>query len=75
MFSKNIFSERLKALRLAKNLKQDDVAKVLNVTKTQISDIERCRRTTTIENLVNLANYFNVSSDYLLGLSDNPEKH
>lgn len=72
-FEKILFSERLKGLRLQKNLKQDDIGKIIGVTKTQISDMENGRRTTTIENLAILATYFNVSTDYLLGRTDNPE--
>jgi len=75
MNQQNIFAERLKALRIEKNLKQDEVANALNVTKTQISDMERGKRTTTMEKLTTLADYFNVSTDYLLGRSDNPERH
>jgi len=75
MFSKNIFSERIKKLRLSKYLKQSNIAEVIGVTITQISDIERGRRTTTIENLVALADYFDVSLDYLVGRTDNPDSH
>jgi len=72
MFLQNIFSERVRALRLAKNLKQSDIAKLLGVTITQVSDIERSRRTTTIDKLVELADCFEVSIDYLVGRSDDP---
>ena len=72
MSSLNIFAERLKELRLKNNLKQDDVGKIIGVTKTQISDMENGRRTTTIENLIILADYFNVSADYLIGRSQDP---
>ena len=36
-------------------------------------DIEKGKKTTTIDNLVILAQYFKVSTDYLLGLSDDRE--
>jgi len=74
MFSKNIFSVRVRELRLSKNLKQIELGKILNLSVQAINDIERGRRTTTFENLCILAEYFNVSADYLLGLSDIKER-
>ena len=73
MFDQNAFSDRLKALRIERKLKQDDIAVIMGVTKTQVSDMERKRRTTTLEKAVILADYFNVSLDYLVGRSDDPE--
>lgn len=73
MFDQNAFSDRLKALRIERKLKQDDIAVIMGVTKTQVSDMERKRRTTTLEKAVILADYFNVSLDYLVGRTDNPE--
>lgn len=75
MFFQEIFSLRLKELRTSKGLKQDDIAAFLGVTKTQISDIERGKRTTTIEKLVALADFFDVSLDYLVGRTENPNSH
>jgi len=75
MFDKNIFAKRLKQLRKDKHLKQEDIGSLLSVTKTQISDIENARRTTTLENLVVLSDFFCVSTDYLLGLTDNPTRN
>lgn len=66
------FSENLKSLRIAQNLKQSDIAKLIYVTVAQISDIERGRSTTSIDKLYILADFFNVSTDYLLGRTDNP---
>lgn len=70
MFNKNIFSARLKQLRISRNLKQEDIEQLLSVTKTQISDMETGRRTTTLDNLVKLAEFYNVTTDYILGLTD-----
>lgn len=41
-------------------------------TATLISDLEKGRRTTTLEKLTELAQYYNISTDYLLGLTDEP---
>ena len=73
MFSKEIFAERVKTLRIKKNVKQSELGKIVGLTCTAISDIERGRRTTTLEKLCALADYFEVSTDYLLGRTDNPK--
>lgn len=75
MLKKNLFPERLKELRKSKNLTQSEIGTLLNVTKIQISDIENGKKSTTIDNLIILSEYFNVSTDYLLGLSDDPKIH
>lgn len=73
MFSKEIFGERVKALRIKKNIKQSELGEIVGLTYTAISDIERGRRTTTLEKLEALADYFDVSVDYLMGRTDNPK--
>ncbi len=71
MFSREIFGERIKVLRKERNIKQSELGKIIGLTCTAISDIERGRRTTTLEKLVALADYFEVSIDYLVGRTDN----
>ena len=73
MFSNEIFAERVKMLRKQQNIKQSELGEMVGLTYTAISDIERGRRTTTIEKLVAIADYFEVSIDYLVGRTDNPE--
>lgn len=73
MFSNEIFANRIKFLRKQKNIKQSELGEKIGLTYTAISDIERGRRTTTIEKLVALADYFEVSIDYLMGRTDNPK--
>ena len=73
MFSKEVFAERVKLLRKKKNLKQYELGKIVGFTVTAISDIERGRRTTTMEKLDALADFFDVSVDYLMGRTDNPK--
>lgn len=75
MFNKTIFCERLKALRIQQNLSQSQFGTMLGMSKPAISDIERGRRTTTIEKLVEIADYFDVSIDFLTGRCDNPNSH
>ena len=73
MFSKEIFAYRFKQLRKAIGASQQSIADLLGVTKTQISDIENAKTTTSIERLYILADYFNVSIDYLTGRTDCPD--
>lgn len=73
MFSKEIFAERVKALRKEKNIKQSELGEIIGLSDNAISDIERGYRLTTMEKLDALANYFDVSVDYLMGRTDNPK--
>lgn len=73
MFEKEIFGQRLHALRKAKKVSQAALGQLLGVTSTQVGDMERGNTTTSMARLYQLCKFFNVSSDYLLGLTDNPE--
>lgn len=60
-------SSRLRELRLSNNLRQDQVAKLIGVTKNAISTYENDTRQPSFEILIRLANLYRVSTDYLLG--------
>lgn len=68
-----MFSERLKALRNEKGISQKELASVLFVSQQSIAKWETDRATPNPEMLSKIAQYFKVSSDYLLGLSSNKE--
>ncbi len=59
---------RIQELRKARNISQVDLAKALNVTKQSVSNWENSNIQPSIDMLVRLAEYFSVSTDYLLGL-------
>lgn len=61
---------RLKMLREERNLKQEDVANLLHVEIAAISKYETGRVPLKEEYIKILSNFFEVSSDYLLGLTD-----
>lgn len=67
---------RIKQLRNEKNINQDVLAKLLGLEIAGISKLETGRVPLKDEYIVTLAEYFGVSTDYLLGKSDirNPEK-
>ena len=58
---------KLKQLRIEKNIKQQDLAKALNVTKQSVSNWENNKRLPDINTLIQLADFYNCSLDYLVG--------
>jgi len=63
-------SIRLKQLRLDKHLRQEQVADLIGVTKSAISAYENDLRQPSFDVLLQLANLYRVSTDYLLGRTD-----
>lgn len=61
---------RLKELRQKRNISQLKLAIDLNMNQNSISRYERMDRQADYETLVAIADYFNVSLDYLLGRTD-----
>ena len=68
------FPERLKELRIKTNSKQTDIAEMLGVQPRAIRFYESGDREPSIEFINKLADYFNVSTDYLLGRSNDPTR-
>lgn len=64
----NTFKENLKLLRAEKNIGQIQLAKELGVSKGIISLWENGLREPSMSSLIQLAKYFNVSIDFLVGL-------
>lgn len=62
--------EKLKELREKENLTQEYVANILGIDRTTYTSFEIGRDTISIERLNIFANYFDVSIDYLLGLTN-----
>ena len=73
MFSKELFGQRILQLRKQHNETQKDLAELLDVGKGHISEIERGNRTTSAERIALIGEHYQVSSDYLLGLVDDPQ--
>ena len=65
--------ERLYFLRESKDMSQEELAKVLGITRSNISKWEKGTVTIPLKHLLKYANYFNVSIDYIVGLSDKKE--
>ena len=64
------FNEKLRELRIEKSLTQKEVAKCLGISVTCYAGYEQGYRQPALEMLIEICAYFDVSSDYLLGLSD-----
>lgn len=63
-----MLSARIRELRQSKGMTQVELAKALGVTKQSVSNWENDNIQPSVEMLMQLANYFSVTSDYLLGL-------
>lgn len=64
---------RIKDLREDYNLSQSVVATIIGTTQQQYSKIEKGKSDISGEKLILLAQYYNVSVDYILGLVDEPK--
>ena len=70
-----MYLKRLKDLREDFDKKQYEIAELLNITRQQYSLYETGKRDLPIKYLGILANFYNTSSDYILGLTDNPKSY
>lgn len=64
------YQERIRELREDHDLKQREIAKMLGVAQTTYSQYEVGTNPMPIDYLIALCKFYNVSSDYILGLSD-----
>ena len=69
-----MYLRRLRDLREDHDLSQTQVAELLRIQQTVYSRYERGAQTNPLQHLVALAQYYNVSTDYMLGLTDNPKR-
>ena len=65
--------KNLKGIREDRDIRQKDVAAYLNVSQNTYSQYETGVIALTAEVLIKLANYYQVSIDYLLDRTDNPK--
>ena len=62
------FGEKIKNLRENAEINQTELGKKVNMTQRKISYIECGKCEPSIEDIISLCNYFEVSADYLLGI-------
>lgn len=70
-----LFNERLKQLRTSKGVTQKQVAEFLNIQSNSVQRLEYGTARPSLDTVMNLADYFDVSLDYLVGRSDDPTRH
>lgn len=64
------YQQRIIDLRKENKLTQTDIGMILNTSRAYYGEYERGNRPLPIEHLITLCKFYNVSSDYILGLSD-----
>lgn len=62
-----MYFQRLRDLREDKDLRQEDVAKILGISQTVYSRYERGYQTIPVIHLLRLADFYGVTTDYILG--------
>lgn len=72
---KSFFDMRLKELRKARHLSQLKLAMDLNMNQNSVSRYESGTREADYKTLIAIADYFDVSIDYLLGRTENPKRN
>jgi transcriptional regulator with XRE-family HTH domain len=67
-----IISKRLYELRKKKHLKQDEIAEILGVVRSTYGNYEQGTREMDLSAIIKLADFYQVSLDYMLGRTDLP---
>lgn len=68
-----LFPNRLRDLRKSKKVFQKEIAALLDISDRQYRDYEAGKVDPPTSKTIALADYFNVSLDFLVGRTDNPE--
>lgn len=68
-------SERIKSLRLASSLTQKQLANILSISEVSLQRFEYGSARPSLDTLIALADYFDVSLDYLVGRSNDPDRY
>lgn len=68
------YRARLRGVQEDRDLTQAEVGKILNKSQQGYNHIEAGRAELKIDDLVKLCQFYNLTADYLVGLSDQPQK-
>lgn len=69
-----LISEKLRKLRKLRNITQENLAEILDISRSKVSSWETNKRDITVTDAINLANYYEISLDNLLNLKPIKEK-
>lgn len=70
-----MYFRRIKELREDNDITQKEIANYLKITQQQYSLYENGKRTIPVDFVIMLTKYYSVTSDYILGLSDEPKSN
>ena len=68
---RQIMAENLRVLRLEAHISQEELAELCDLHRTYISDIERCNRNVSIDNIEKIAKALHITASDLLKERDN----
>lgn len=68
------YTKRLYDLRIDNDYRQEDIALFLKITKQAYGMYENGKRSLPIDYLIKLSEFYGVSTDYILNLTNNPQK-
>lgn len=68
-----LIGKRIKDLRKKRKLTQAELSDSINIGQSTLANFENGKRTIPVDIVIQLAQFFNVSTDYLLGLSNSPD--
>lgn len=68
------YRARLRGMREDRDLTQAEIGKILNKSQQGYNHIEAGRAELKIDDLVKLCRFYNVTADYLIGITDHPRK-
>lgn len=75
MFNQLLFSERIKQLRSTNKISSQKLADTIGISRPAISQFENAANAPSVDTLCALADYFDVSIDYLVGRTDKIDSH
>ena len=75
MFSKENFAQRLKLLMQAQNLTHQAMADSIGISRSAVSQYLSCVKRPSIDHLMTIGRYFDVSLDFLVGETDEPKRN
>lgn len=68
------YVDRIVALRQDRDLKQADIAKILNRSRSAYANLENKKYKFTVEDIILLCKYYDVTPEYILGFTDKQNK-
>lgn len=71
----SVIGERIKTLRIDKKVTQKEIAEEIGVSPVSVQRFEYGSVRPSLDTIIALADFFDVSLDYLVGRSDDPKRH